>query len=818
MLYKNVTLEISSKPFRSNSEDAMEEVLCRMFRQWQALSEHAEVISVLLWLADGSEILEYRGNPDDSFEWAKWLGTANPRGKRLPDDDPDARSMHHTPSLYMDNPPTHTYGWIQTLVRTIKRVGTKITHKPIRVGATFDPGPEFAKSRFKYEKHPELCIGSTMADGSFMCCYTTLKQDNNVYAGFPDGVAEGTTIGTFLGRQSRHFMTDMGIDYLWLSNGFGFGLETWGMYGAVFDGKTFSADRCEDVKNKNLLFWNSFCEECSFPVETRGTNLSTGIDLASDAVPLRDIYQGGYNMEPPPNSPWAALDSDFGLEMIGWMSHIAEIPGETYPFRFYTHDPWWLNSPWLDRYCREAHDIFLPMAVARMTARGEVRTPTSVEILTVDDSYGRMPEEVPNEVIPHVLACARTAPDHAGPLVWAYPFDEYHDMTCAGKRISEVFFGDWFMRTAFNQGLPLNTVISTRALTQALMDNPDAFSESILVTPVPDANTVVSRALLHFVRQGGRLLLYGTMVHADKNLLAAVGLELAESLEGEFDLRLFLEDDISPGNPPAMRIRHQALSSGGGLCEIAASEHAPQILAAATQAGLTRVVAAARSATEWNNGQVVWVRGTNSFQLPENRNARKPEMLPETKFFRTERIMRLALQSFGLTMLVEKPGPVCEGVTSACPLLTISRHQNAYWFAGYCPDTMVTLKLCLPQGAPLLLNETTRLIDGRAHYSPPMAWRRECRVFVEQKAPASISCKEQHSGHPDISRRIWVKGLVGANVRFYHEPDSGTKVQMLCNPVAPFLKGDFLKFRVATDNTGQHLVAENVCGELLISW
>ena len=31
-----------------------------------------------------------------------------------------------------------------------------------------------------------------------------------------------------------------------------------------------------------------------------------------------------------PNSPWAALNGDFGLELIGWMSHIAELPGDPF--------------------------------------------------------------------------------------------------------------------------------------------------------------------------------------------------------------------------------------------------------------------------------------------------------------------------------------------------------------------------------------------------------------------------------------------------------------------------------------------------------
>ena len=38
-------------------------------------------------------------------------------------------------------------------------------------------------------------------------------------------IPEGMSLGTFLGGQSQHFLTDLGFDYLWLSNGFGFSIS-----------------------------------------------------------------------------------------------------------------------------------------------------------------------------------------------------------------------------------------------------------------------------------------------------------------------------------------------------------------------------------------------------------------------------------------------------------------------------------------------------------------------------------------------------------------------------------------------------------------
>ena len=181
------------------------------------------------------------------------------------------------------------------------------------------------------------------------------------------------------------------------------------------------------------------------------------------------FIDGGFNMVAPPNSPWAALDGDFGLEMVGYLSRIAELPpGDVFPFRFYTHDPWWLNSPWLDRYGRDPHDIYVPLSVARVNGKASITRPSYLEFLTIDNSWGQMPEQVPNEVIPHILSAMEDFSDAPGLVTWVYPFDEYHDMTFgASPRLDQVFFGDWFMRSAVNNGFPLNSVVSTKQFVPA---------------------------------------------------------------------------------------------------------------------------------------------------------------------------------------------------------------------------------------------------------------------------------------------------------------------------------------------------------------
>jgi hypothetical protein len=215
-----------------------------------------------------------------------------------------------------------------------------------------------------------------------------------------------------------------------------------------------------------------------------------GAGLATSGSPILDIYRGGFNIVAPPNSPWAALDGDVGLEIVGYLSRIAELPpGDVFPFRYYIHDPWWMNSPWIDHYGREPYDIYLPLSLARISGDAKVTPPAYLEFLTIDNSYGQMPGEVPNEVTPLVLDAMENYSDAPGLVTWIYPFDEYNEMTFGSSpRLGEVFFGDWFLRNAVNDGFPLNSVISTRQFAASLAKNPDFYRETVLLVYAPVVN------------------------------------------------------------------------------------------------------------------------------------------------------------------------------------------------------------------------------------------------------------------------------------------------------------------------------------------
>lgn len=526
-MYRNVTLEVSLKPFKQTDDEYIQGVCRKIFTQWRPLVKDCETVSVMLWTADGSEMLDYAGDLDESFEWCRYLGTANLPYNTTGD---DSVSLHELKFAYTENPPEMTYRILRTIVRSLKQVGTELLPgKKILVGNTFDIGPEFAVSDFKYNRHREICVGSSHVDGKgFVDCTAVLHGDKRKYAAYPFGIPEGEPIGLFLGKQCSCFLRDMEMDFVWLSNGFGFSADPWKLHGKIFDGKEFHPEKLEAARERVFSFWKSFRQGCpDYPVQVRGTNNSVGIDYATDAVPLYDIYTGNFGITPPPNSPWAAINDNYGLEIMGHMTRICCLPGDDFLFRFYIHDPWWCNSPWYDRYGGEPHDIYIPMAVSRINCRGGVETAERLSLLSIDNSFGDMPDSCVNEPIPHLLKAKKDAGDAPAPLVWVYPMREY-STTLDPRTVSEMYYGDKFICEAINSSLPLNCVVSTDVF---LETGPEIYRRSVLISPVPESARVREK-LKRFREMGGRIIYYGSSERlAEVAELGAVTVDIAEKPE-----------------------------------------------------------------------------------------------------------------------------------------------------------------------------------------------------------------------------------------------------------------------------------------------
>jgi len=815
--FRDVQLEMSLKPFWDAS-DATRDAVCReLFEQWRPLCRHAASISVLLWIGDGSEILEYEGALDREFEWGRYHGSANAiladPVKETGDPghtainghvmgrDPEQRGVHLRPYLYRPDPARFTFRWLRELIAALRRIGTEVTSKPIFVGETFDIGPEFAISRFKYDWHREICGGGQLFGGKFIRCDRPLHGDSRPYAGFPHGIPAQTSVGTFLGRQARHFFDDLGFDFLWLSNGFGFALEPWALTGAVFDGATFDASSAGQTSRNILKFWQDMRAELpEVPIRTRGTNLATGIDLASDASPLREILREIPGVEAPVNSPWAALDGDIGLELAGWMSHIARLPAPGYRFRFYIHDPWWLNSPWLDRYQRLPFDLYLPLSVSRLHPDGTVEPPCDLALLTVDDSHGCLPQNVPVEVTGHLLHAREFLPDAPGPIVWVYPFDACHDLVNGpAKDPARPFFGDWFVRGLISHSVPVNTVLDAAEL-PALLENHAAISQSILLAPaLPDA-CGLNHHLAAFAAAGGRAILYGPLDEAE-SIQHLLGLTLSGEAEGDFALHIDGETDHRT-------LRHHALLSAGGWRETGGDS----VLASGRNDLATRTACAWREFPE--GGKLGWIRGSLSTAEydPEQRNkvlGPRLRELPEDRFRPSETLTHLLLARMGLDIAVRKaPG-------DRDPVLTIHRHENAFIFSGCHPSPAATLSLHTSHGAPIFEGAEVTVENSRSLVTGQAAWHHCCRIFVEQHARSRIGCRIIPPIQHGYTRRLLVTGLQDAAIHFFPEPGTETRLEILTDPMFPYFVGTFLTPEWTPDHSAK---VSGVTGEILFSW
>ncbi len=803
---KIFTLEVSLKPFYGLDHDGLRAVCDHALRQWRILIERADTLSVMFWASDGSEILEYSGNLDDEMEWARYQGNANPHLHPYIPADPEGVSLYKHPHFYRDGVEKITYRRFAEIV-AVWREAVAAIGKPVRIGLTFDPSGEFAPSKFKYETHPEICLADTSGKGSFVCCYGILNADDRNYAGFPKGIPQDTSMGTFLGRQFQRLADDLDADYLWLSNGFGFGMETWMAVGPLFDGATFQPELANETRDRILAFWKDFRRECpDRRVETRGTNLGTATDLASDATPLREIYDGDFNMAPPPNSPWAAINGDFGIELAGYLSRIVELPpGEEFPFRFYTHDPWWLNSPWLDRYERQPHDIYLPLASARITAEGKTEVPQTLGLMTIDDSHGNMPDAVPDTCAPHLLRAWDERPDAAGPIVWLYPFDQLHDAMFSEPRQPErLFHVDWFMREAINNGLPVNSVISTRAFTELGEKQRAALGGRLLITPTPFDKTSEEQ-LLAWVESGQNILVYGPLDHSTR-LRERLQLELADPLEGTMEAATTLpvSDRFEDGIEPDTFI-HRTTMSGGTLRERPAE--GAKTDAVARKNGEERVLAS--HYTSPSGGILTWVRGPLPLGL--SKRNRLPAHDDTATTFPLGELIRRTIGKLGWHI-----GFKAETRSQCLPVLSIHRHDNGWFFSGYTPDTTVEYSLHTPFGAPLMLGLETRLRGGIAHFHQARGWRNECRVFIEQDAGV-VSFREQTSVQFGVTRRVRADGLKEAKIRFF--PPTDATPTLLENPKWPFVGGKTPELKTINTEHGPMLeTVERVSGAVLFSW
>ena len=790
-LFRHGALEFGPKVFLQKDDAFVRGFFTELFRTYRQLLKDCEDVSIMWWLADGTDLLVYDRDMDRKVAWARWQGFAHAQKS--------ADGTQPKPAIfYTDHPVDITYGDVRRVIATAKDCCREVLGKPLVFILPFDPGSEFNEAPFRYEKHTEILVHN---ENSWIRCIDAIGRfhaDSDRYAGYPDGIPEGTPFGEFLGRQAQAYLTDMGADGIWFSNSFGFGRSPYasGGTGEFFDGKTFAASGSSAVRDAVLEFWTLFRKECpNLPVFCRGTDFPVGVNLVNHASAYRELYENNrFGIVPPPNTPWPALTHNHGLALAGFLSQNAPFPGERMPLRFYTTDQWFCNNPWFDRWDRSPHDVYLSAAMCKLSPEGKVCAIDEVRVMGVDGSWGEVVSEVADEVIPHLKCAGAFRPDALPPLLWVYPFDEYNEMVF-GKDVhmDEPFGGDLSIIGALNHGLPLNGVVTTANLAAARATQGAAFRETVLVTPPPVPGSAWERELCDHLDAGGKVLCYGSLKLAGPAWLARLGLAAgATSLDGECAIAVGGVADARP-------YLHNSVIGQGGLMETAAGA---TVLATASQGAETRVMASV-------NGGLAWVRGGTGVTL-EGLLRRKMEARPEDRWFSPEALFTVALGGLGWTVAPKN------ALKPASIHFEMSRCRNGFVATGFSADDGATVRVRAPWGAPVPLARTVRFVDGAAEIPVHTWFHDEVRAFVRQK-DGVVGCHSQTVIAKELHRRWLVDGLDHADLRFYVEPGCETVYYLTESPEFGSPR-EPLKPQLQTDGTGTYFELKDVSGLVSVGW
>jgi hypothetical protein len=539
------------------------------------------------------------------------------------------------------------------------------------------------------------------------------------------------------------------------------------------------------------------------------------MNLVNHATPYLALYNGDFNIVPPPNTPWPMLTDNHGLGLAGYMSQISAYRGERFPYRFYSSDPWWCNSPWMDVWERSPHDIYLNTAITRIDDDGRVQSFNDVKLLSIDTAWGELPEQIPDEVVPHLKRAIDLRPDAVPPVVWVYPFSEYHRFTFEQtERMREVMGGDLVIQQALNHALPMSGVITTDAFATLAADQPNVLRGSVLVTPLPDEGSPVSAALRTHLEAGGSVLFYGPTQHADPHWLKCLGLAHAGPLEGELTLQQHADPDIHTDDQPCTVCRHDPALSMGGIHETAAETdaHTTLIATLTDDGGSQRVAALMRRSPAWQDGAVAWVRGSSSIS-PKGIKGRALTTHDPADIYHCEALMRHALATLGWHVGIRQPAP-----TTAGRHLMVSRCRNGFTFAGHAAGCEVVYALRTPLGAPILPGRDTPLDNGAALVRVQTWFHEECRVFVEQPS-GTIGLHAVSPKHYRYRRRWMLTGLDHATVRFFPEAGCMAQTDVLLNPNRHYYTvGQQCEREWRDMPWGRCLELRDISGELSLAW
>ena len=700
--------------------------------------------------------------------------------------------------FFIENPIHWTYADLKKLIVILKETVAERLSKEAWIGTIIDAGAEFVESDFKFKDHPEVMkngkdLGLNDIFGSFVDCTARLKPDHYSYAAFPHGIPDGgVSFGEFLGSQIKSLSEAVGFDYVWFSNGLGFGFTPWESKGELFDEETFHYDKFAEINKQTLQFWKDFkLHSANMPIGVRGTNNSVGFDLSVFGVSMKDVYDTAPILISPPNPPWGSVNP--GLEMTVYMSRIAKTATKQYGMRFYYNDTWFHSEPWYGYYAEEGFDILMPFKVTRINEMGQVESPKDINIFSLDDDKGGMDESQALEVTSYFNKALRRLPDQPGIVTWVYPFDELDKLAKeTPEHLHQVYFHDMYIRDIINQGFPLNTVISSENFIKLVHAQSTALDETILLIAAPREGTDLSECILKWLQLGKKIILYGSLKGCDPQLLDSLGVSLEDGIAGNLTLTT-TEGIHSFKDGYGSGFQHLALTSGGDIQEILVDPTRSQAIFKVSDASHERLYALVSNQPERN---FAWIRG--SVGLIKN--------VLHTDFAEAHLIHAL-LPHFEFKINNVFALPDRRSIVNL-----ISRKDGAYYVTGHKPDDSTYAQYEFPKGAPLFLHTEALIENGKATYFLTKTFDYEVRFFVKQNKKAVIRCKEDQITSYKYKRAISIHSLEDA--RLYFLPPNNCADQMANLVFRNLTSGELLDWTF----DGKGYVVENLTGNIEVMW
>lgn len=791
---RRVVFEVSLKPFKNrNFNNICEDILDK----WSSMINIADSVSILLWVGNGSEIVLWDGNFNKEINWARYIGFCNYDFKAYPKDIPPENDWYlvNKAILYTDKPLKITYKDLKEIIKCFKKICKEKYKKKLTVGIPFDPGPEFVHDQFRYLKHPEILAGGPNSEYNtcwFVCSFSEIKNVKEKLKGFPKGIKGSIPFGEFLGKQFYHFAKDLNVDYIWFSNGFAFSHYAWYYKGEIFDGEKFRIEKIPDIEEKIISFWKYFRKYWKGKIEVRGTNYAMGLDISKDAINYKRIYKEGKLDIIPPNTPWGSRD--MGGEICIYLTRLAEIPGEKIPIRFYINDPWFRVNAWTDYYGRQPYDIYLPMMTGRINEKGKFQKFTDIEFLTIDTEKGEVFKEQGEEVYYHIKRGLEFSSDEAGPILWIYPYDEYHETLKNPTYISHLYFGDSFISRSITNGFPLNTVISSKNFKKLYRKNPDYFKDKILLTHLPVSKWEYIYDVIDFVKDGGNAIFYGSFEPVSEDIRKIFNVRVEdEGLYGDFEIEnLLFEDELNV--PLKRKFYHNPVFGGGGLKEILEEGEKVRLIKNGKRRSFVGVI-------NYGKGKIGWIRGSLPF-LTEKLSLH-PLTLSPINYYEPGDFSRYLLSEFGYFIkfkkyvdlgkeekrdsLSEIKVSVISPSISNSPTILIGRNKNGFVIGGLKPSSEVEIFIRFPEGIPVLTEREVVVDNKIGKYILDKTFLFEVRVLVEQDLFSVIKAREVSKDF-GYKRQIHLSGLKNSTLTIYPENLEKCKIKVMDRLIPKFLE------------------------------